>query len=162
MPRFYDRQKAVTYAHTWAFRRNGKYYNFDPVGGDCTNFISQCLYAGCGVMNLTRDYGWYYVSLSNRAAAWAGVEYLYRFLTNNKGPGPYASEKPLSAAIPGDIIQLSFDGEAFRHSLMVVSVGEEPAPENILLTAHTNDADNKPLALYTYMRARLLHIEGVR
>ncbi len=158
----YNRERAITYAHTWAFRRNPKYYDFTALGGDCTNFISQCLYAGCGVMNYTRDVGWYYANLSNRAAAWAGVPYLYRFLTTNRGRGPYASDLPLSAAIPGDIIQLSFDGEAYKHSLLVVDAGDEPDPDNILLTTHTNDADSKPLALYTYMNARLIHIEGVR
>ena len=162
MPRYYNRDAAITYAHKWAFSRNRRFYNFDALGGDCTNFISQCLFAGCGAMNYTRDIGWYYISPSNRAAAWAGVEFLYRFLTNNTGPGPYASEQPLYDAVPGDIIQLSFDGEVYKHSLLVVGVGEEPAPENILLTTHTRDADNKPLALYTYMNARLLHIEGVR
>ena len=35
----YDRQKAIQYAEKWAFSRNPKYYNFDAVGGDCTNFI---------------------------------------------------------------------------------------------------------------------------
>lgn len=42
----YKRNLAVAYAKKWALSRNPKYYNFDPVGGDCTNFISQCLYAG--------------------------------------------------------------------------------------------------------------------
>ena len=42
----YDRSAAVTYAHRWAFGRNPRYYNFDELGGDCTNFASQCLYAG--------------------------------------------------------------------------------------------------------------------
>jgi len=43
-------------------------------------------------MNYTRDIGWYYSSSQNRAAAWSGVEYLYKFLINNKGVGPYANE----------------------------------------------------------------------
>ena len=38
----YDRGKAVAYAHKWAFGRNPAYYNFDKIGGDCTNFTSQC------------------------------------------------------------------------------------------------------------------------
>lgn len=33
----YDRDKAVAYAHQWAFKRNPNYYNFDSIGGDCTN-----------------------------------------------------------------------------------------------------------------------------
>ena len=54
----YDRQKAKEYAKKWAYSRNPKYYNFDNVGGDCTSFISQCIYAGSGIMNYTKDIGW--------------------------------------------------------------------------------------------------------
>jgi hypothetical protein len=64
----YSREKAVAYARKWAHERNPAYYNFDSLGGDCTNFCSQCLYAGCGIMNYTRDTGWYYTSLNNRTA----------------------------------------------------------------------------------------------
>ena len=49
----YDRFAGVSYAHRWAYERNPKYMNFDELGGDCTNFASQCLYAGAGVMNFT-------------------------------------------------------------------------------------------------------------
>ncbi len=47
----YDRKKAVEYAHKWALKRNPLYYNFDKLGGDCTNFISQCIYHSCNIMN---------------------------------------------------------------------------------------------------------------
>ena len=42
----YDRDRAVQYAHTWAFQRNPQYYSYDLLGGDCTNFASQCQKAG--------------------------------------------------------------------------------------------------------------------
>lgn len=42
----YDRNKAVAYAHKYAYSRNPNYYNFDNIGGDCTNFVSQVLAAG--------------------------------------------------------------------------------------------------------------------
>ena len=53
----YDRFAGVSYAHRWAYERNPKYMNFDELGGDCTNFASQCLYAGAGVMNFTPTMG---------------------------------------------------------------------------------------------------------
>ena len=55
MPRIipYDRRAAIRYAHRWAFGRNPRYYDYENIGGDCTNFASQCLYAGTGVMNFT-------------------------------------------------------------------------------------------------------------
>ncbi|WP_419749288.1 amidase domain-containing protein [Terrisporobacter petrolearius] len=40
----YSPQKAVKYAHKWANSYNTKYYM--KYGADCTNFVSQCLYAG--------------------------------------------------------------------------------------------------------------------
>jgi hypothetical protein len=36
----YDRSAAVAYAHKWAYSRNPAYYNYDKLGGDCTNFAS--------------------------------------------------------------------------------------------------------------------------
>ena len=149
----YDRAAAIAYARQWAHARNPAYYDFDALGGDCTNFISQCLYAGCGVMNRARDTGWYYSTIHDRSAAWSGVEYLYKFLTANTGQGPRATEMPLGYAQIGDVIQLSFDGTHFGHSLLVV----ETAPE-ILIAAHTDDSLDRPLSTYNYARARLLCI----
>lgn len=43
----YDRKKAVDYARTWAgAKRSPAYHDYSSAGGDCTNYVSQCLYAG--------------------------------------------------------------------------------------------------------------------
>ena len=42
----YNREVAVAYARRWALGRNIAYYDFENIGGDCTNFASQCIYAG--------------------------------------------------------------------------------------------------------------------
>lgn len=159
----YDREKAVNYAHKWAYSRNPKYYNFDNVGGDCTNFASQVLYAGSGVMNYTPVYGWYYINAYNRTASWTGVDYLYKFLINNDGPGPFAEEVGVKDVKPGDIIQLSFHGgESFDHSPVVVKTGSPASLDNILIAAHTFDRDYYPIIDYTWKKIRFLHIKGVR
>ena len=109
----YNREKAVAYAHQWAFDRNPRYYNFSGLGGDCANFASQCIYEGIGVMNYRPLYGWYYRSPDDRAPSWSGVKYLYNFLVGNKdGPGPYAAETDLADLLPGDIIQIAKIGRA--------------------------------------------------
>ena len=54
----YDRNAAVRYARRWAYGRNPAFYDYEHIGGDCTNFASQCVYAGSGVMNFTKDLGW--------------------------------------------------------------------------------------------------------
>ena len=153
----YNRERAVAYARKWAHERNPAYCNFDEMGGDCTNFCSQCLYAGGGVMNYTHDTGWYYSSPNNRAAAWSSVEFLHQFLIFNESAGPYAAELSLEDAQPGDIIQLSFDGNLFKHSLFVVGVKPD-----ILIAAHSEDSLDRPLSSYHYQRARLLCVDGVR
>ena len=69
----YRREDATAYAARWAFGRNPRYLSFNGIGGDCTSFVSQCLFAGGGVMNYQKDVGWYYSSPANRAAAWSSV-----------------------------------------------------------------------------------------
>ena len=158
----YRRQQAVMYAHYWAYRRNDAYYNFNDVGGDCTNFASQCLYAGTGVMNYTPTFGWYYRSPDDRAPAWSGVEFFYNFLTRSEpSPGPVATvSEDLSLARPGDMIQLLFEGNVFQHTPVVISADGSSNPADIFVAAHSNDADCRPLNTYDYQRYRLLHIEG--
>ncbi len=155
----YNREKAVQYAHKWAFGRNPAYYNFNNIGGDCTNFASQVLYAGCGVMNYTPTFGWYYINVNNRAPAWTGVNELYNFLINNKGPGPKAKLTTLKDIEPGDIIQLDFNSSdgRFDHSPVVVDAGRG-TPTTVLLAAHSKDADYRPLSSYSFYRYRALKI----
>ena len=45
----YNRNNAVNYARTWGYGYNEDYYYYS--NGDCTNFVSQCMYAGGIPMN---------------------------------------------------------------------------------------------------------------
>lgn len=153
----YNRDAAVAYAHKWALGRNPAYYDFQDIGGDCTNFASQCIYAGAGVMNYTPVMGWYYRNSSDRAPAWSGVEYLYNFLVNNRSVGPYGHIVSRDQARPGDIVQLGREGGGFYHSPVITALTPE-----ILVAAHTYDALDRPLSSYIYDVARFIHIDGVR
>ena len=159
----YDRAAAVAYAHRWAHSRNPDYYNFDEIGGDCTSFASQCLYAGAGVMNFTPTFGWYYRNIRDRAPAWTGVPYFYNFLTRTAASrGPFAVQAPLEQAQPGEFVQLRFASDApFTHTPVVVAVLGQ-TPEEILVAAHSLDSDFRPLSTYPYEAVRLIHILGVR
>ena len=159
----YNREAAVAYAHTWAYRRNPAYFDFSGIGGDCTNFASQCIYAGAGVMNFTPLYGWFYRTANDRTPSWTGVQYLYDFLTRNLGAGPFATEVSLSQLEPGDVVQLAIDREdRYQHTPVVVRIDGEPSLTNVLVAAHSNDADYRPLSTYNIRKIRCLHIEGVR
>ena len=161
----YMRERAVEYALRWALSRNPLFPDFAGIGGDCTNFVSQAVLAGSCVMNDTLDFGWYYFSPENRAPAWSGVEFLYRFLMQdpeyvreNGGEGPYGIEVPTTGVLPGDVVQLANESGTYYHTLMIT--GTEG--DDFLVSAHTNDARNRPLSSYRYATARFLHILGVR
>ena len=158
----YDRQKAVAYADRWAYFRNPAYYNCEEIGGDCTNFASQCLYAGSGVMNYTPVTGWYYISANDRTASWTGVEYFYNFVVNNKGPGPFGHEVGAGEVQPGDFVQINFTQPFFEHTPVIVSTGARPGINNIRVAAHTIDSNCRPLTSYHWQSIRFIHIDGVR
>ena len=157
----YDRQAAVQYAHRWAYGRNPAYYDYENLGGDCTNFASQCVFAGSRIMNFTPTFGWYYIDANQKAPAWTGVEYFWNFFIRKQfSVGPVGEASALEEMRPGDIVQLSFKGGSFQHSPVVVAVGEVPSLENVLVAAHSYDADNRPLSTYEFRDIRFLHITG--
>lgn len=154
----YERIRVLAYARRWALARNPAYLDFHGLGGDCTNFVSQCLYAGSGVMNFTPVTGWYYRTGSDRTASWTGVEYLYRFLTGNGGAGPYAIEVPAREATIGDVVQLAHPGQRFTHAAVIVAIDAK----EIYVACHTIDAWMKPMSAFAQPVRRYLHIVGVR
>ena len=161
----YDREAAVRYAHRWAYGRNPAFYDYESIGGDCTNFASQCVYAGSGIMNYLPDFGWYYIDANKKAPAWTGVPYFYNFMTRKaRDRGPVAVDTGIEDIEPGDVVQLSFNGKTWHHTPVVVALRRTPAetPADILIAAHSYDADNRPLDTYDYQNIRFLHFLGVR
>ena len=154
----YNRERAVEYAKKWALGRNPLFENFSGIGGDCTSFVSQSVYAGSCVMNYTPTFGWYYVSPTNRAPAWSGVEYFYNFMTQNNGIGPYMVETYPGGLGLGDVIQLGNERGDWYHSLIVTGFGDG----EYLVSAHSEDSLDRPLTSYTYYMARFLRVDGVR
>ena len=154
----YNRCAAVCYACEWAYSRNEKFYDFENIGGDCANFVSQCLLAGCCVMNFSKTNGWYYLDTNTRAPAWTSIRYMYDFLTTNTGPGPYAKEVPLSQLEIGDIVQLANAEGVYYHTALVTCASHG----KILVTAHSSNAYMRPLSTYSFSAVRGLHILGCR
>ena len=151
----YDRNSSINYAKKWALARNPKYYNFDAVGGDCTSFVSQCLYAGSKKMNHNYENGWFYNNGYDKSPSWSGVEFLHKFLTKNKGYGPRGKEVSQSEIKAGDIAQLSFSGNKFEHSLFILD------PITLSVAAHTYDVLGKKISEYNFAKIRFVHIVDV-
>ena len=133
----YNRQKVYEYAEKWAYDRNPKYYNYDKIGGDCTNFSSQCIFSGCNQMNYNKNNGWYYINANQKSPSWTGVEFLFKFLTSNKGRGPKGELVGIDKLNIGDIMQLIYDTH---------------------VVAHTDDVFGKSIYEYSFKKYRSIHI----
>jgi RHS repeat-associated protein len=56
----YNPKKAIEYAQKWYDKHNPQYPDFDYKGGDCANFVSQCLHYGG--LNMSKN--WYCIKSS--------------------------------------------------------------------------------------------------
>jgi len=158
----YNRFDAASYAVKWAYFRNPAYYSFDDIGGDCTNFVSQSVYAGSGVMNYTPTYGWYYINADERSPSWTGVEYFYNFMTTNEGAGPFAEDTSIDNIEIGDVIQLGDSDGRFYHSLVVVRIFPYRTFDSVFVSAHDEDSNFRRLSSYEFSSIRYIHFLGVR
>ena len=116
MPVFYEynREAARNYARKWALGRNPAYMDYELWGGDCTNFISQCLRSG----GIPFDYSgnnilmkWYWHSDQSRTPTWTAAQPFYRYVIGNnnentKNFGIYARLAEYNELEVGDIVQL--------------------------------------------------------
>lgn len=110
---------------------------------------------------VTHGNGWYYKNANDKSASWTGVEFLHDFLIKNKSVGPYGKIVEIDELQIGDIIQLSFDGNTFGHSLLVIEK-EGNDLDKIYIATHTFDTYGKKVSSYQYSNLRMIHIEGVR
>ncbi|MUV36661.1 putative 35.5 kDa protein in gldA 3'region [Lentibacillus sp. JNUCC-1] len=139
----YDRQAAVKYAERWWNSYNPAYRRFDV---DCTNYVSQCLYAGGAPMHGApkRDRGWWYQG-DNWSYSWS-VAHSLRWYLSGATQGLKGSEVSEASELElGDIICYDFQGDGrWDHNTIVVSKDNNGMP---LVNAHT---DNSRMRYWSY------------
>lgn len=114
-------------------------------------------------MNYTPVYGWYYRNANDKAPAWTGVPFFKNFLVRTElSPGPVGELVPAEGVLPGDFVQLNFNSEEYGHTPVIVEVGPPGDLSQILVAAHSVDADWRPLTSYSFADLRFLHILGAR
>lgn len=151
----YDREKAVAYARKWALSHNPVFGNYENYGGDCTNFISQCIHAG----NIPFDHNgknvlekWYWYSEYSRTPTWTAAEPFYKYITGNNNSntqkiGIYARDASYNELEIGDIVQLTFEGNAYHTMIITDVVLDEEYLVDYLEAQHTYDLLDYPLSL---------------
>lgn len=135
----YDRDRAVRYAEQWWSGYNPAFRSFQD---DCTNFISQCLFAGGMDMEVTggRDSGWWYLHPEEGwSFSWAVAHSLRWYLETSGRCEPRGAARDLEL---GDVICYDFEGDdVFDHSAMVVGFDRAGEP---LVAAHTVASWGRP------------------
>ncbi|SFA80443.1 Putative amidase domain-containing protein [Acetitomaculum ruminis DSM 5522] len=118
----YNRNAAYQYAFKYYRNPNPAYVNFEQMGGNCTNFTSQCLKAGGIVQDNVGNYTWYYNNANNRAGAWSSAELFRQYFRNNVGShdikGLRAGGCRLSTTRLGDLVQRVKNGKA-THTMFI-------------------------------------------
>lgn len=163
----YDRIGATQYARGWALSRNPKFQDYEEWGGNCTNYISQCVNAGGIPMD---SYGdnvmkkWYWYSDKKRTPSWTAAQPFFEYFTRNNNDntnnfGVYATESNYEEMELGDIVQLIKDGKAY-HTMIITGIlfdGDEVY--DYLISQNTYDLLDYPLSLKVGER-RYLKIFG--
>lgn len=129
----YSVSNAKGYADKWYNGRNPVYPVFKL---DCTNFVSQILFAGGMQMNFNVSSGWYANTLDN-SVSWSAVPEFFTYWSQRKSTSTSTSKSTIiSDAKAGDIIQLKKDGATrWSHSMFVY----EKSNSTLYLSAHTSD-----------------------
>ncbi len=172
----YNADKAVEYSYKWAgkntIKRNPEYSDYSIFGGNCQNYVSQCLYESGIPMDCVggayKQWKWYsdyvneYSSAWGRSTSWSGTEYFYQYCKENTGGGLVAkTTKVIYAAKPGDVMQYVVDDWA-SHSVIVSKIiyDDDGNIVEILVNSNTTDHVDYPLTAYGYTDIRLIHIAG--
>lgn len=117
----YNREKAKNYALEYVLSPNPKYTNYETMGGNCTNFTSQCLYAGGIVQDKVGNYTWYYTSKS-KSASWKSANSFRTYYKNNIGSatvkGLNAKTCFLAKTRLGDLVQIVNSNKA-SHTMFI-------------------------------------------
>lgn len=121
----YNREKAVDYAKRYALVPNTKEWkNYESMGGDCTNFTSQCLFAGGIPFDHQGKYvtqKWYWYSDHYRTPSFTSANAFKDYAMGNTGFGLVAKLGDLQSMERGDIVQLG-DLTHTTHSMIVMEI----------------------------------------
>lgn len=127
----YSYQDAVAYADKYATSYNPAYPNYNSIGGDCANFVSQCLYAG----GLPMTDGWFFRDSNNRSSSWSLADGLFKYLSASCGT---AVENPADSDVTAGnpVFYYSAGKGRYSHTAICVGVNASGVP---VVDAHNND-----------------------
>jgi len=151
----YNRDKAKAYIDKYCLNKNDDYYDYSDEGGNCQNYVSQCINAG-GIEMDYSDSEWYYNYPLEYSSSWTSTYWFYEYITENENDGIVAiSDNNLYYGQIGDVIQVGYDDE-YRHSTIISDIVDG----HILINSNSVDLTNYPIDAYVYPLKRLIIILG--
>lgn len=161
----YNASYAAAWAYQYALQNNPSpwhTYSSDE-GGDCTNFVSICLYKGDIPFDTVGDprynQRWFWNNTSNYTPTWTGVIPLWDYAINDGGVGLSASSVDRQNAYTGDIVQ--FNNGSWHHSAFINNAYTYNDYRFIFICCHS--ANQQDVNLDNYLASetrRYLHING--
>lgn len=130
MPSDYSVEKFVEYADKYALNYNPAYTNYNPYGGDCASFGSQCMAAG----GLTQDLDWYYNSIWDISKSWISSTAQRTALSKYAEIVDNPTEEQL---FPGNPVYYGYTKKTgYSHTAVCVDYNSAGTP---LVNAHNSD-----------------------
>lgn len=145
----YSRNDAVKYAVEYALNPNPAYKYFPIIannGGDCTNFVSQCLKAGGAPMTFNTKNNWWYknngFSNVSWSTSWTVAHSLYWYLKINQESKLYGAKGVEVSNINflelGDLIFYEDNKNVIFHSAIITGFSQNRP----LISQHSFEALN--------------------
>jgi len=161
----YNRVSAVNYAMKYALEpnKNYKFYQFiGGNGGDCTNFVSQCLNAGGAPMDYNNIRPWWY-HLGKSSISWAVANSLFWYLKTNQRLNRSAIKglevEDRNELQIGDLIFYENYKNVIFHSTIITSFIEVSGNLEPRVSQHSyNQLNETYIKSYDYKKAHFIKI----
>ncbi|EPR08288.1 amidase domain-containing protein [Ruminiclostridium papyrosolvens] len=183
----YNRDAVYNWAYSHWNNYSKEFLNFGDEkwkGGDCTNFVSQCLRAGGAANDKSGAFQWYYnkkgtLATSNDDYSWTwstarGLNSTLSGNYKNNEFGPKATQKVIIGdnqydasigeyVVPGDVIQYHWKNKsAISHAAVIVGMiyNSAKARYEPVIAEHTEDSWFTPWTNNAY-KTYFVHITGI-
>lgn len=148
----YNAIAARNYAYRNYNTQNKAYNYYGSNGGDCTNFVSQCLYAGgmketipSRVPNGINGTSSYWYSLKpNVSTAWIRVADFHSYWAPKVPDANYEGDTTVSRnGKVGDVVQIRYAGTLKRWHTMIITKKDS---KQVYLSGHTTNRKDHPIS----------------
>lgn len=138
-----DKEMQYAFAHWNADTYNAAYINFNSVGGDCQNFVSQALLA----RGLAQNASWYYDAAGAHSESWGYAPSFDAYLAGTPSLGFTRLDSTQRSQLSvGDLAYFDWNDNGVPDHVMIVSkISGAAGQTKVSLVGHNLDYDYRDL-----------------